>query len=720
MDAGAVRVLEDVMKFRLWSVGSAVALALTAGAAWACADPGCDGSFNLIASDEDCHGRGMLAPGNDSRINLMLLLADRGDRSLSTLKQTKLEYSDINSPTVFLNWRLLRGAMYPQNPVEVEESGGTYSGSRCQSYAGGSAALTQAMQANSGLPGGERSALIAARAGAEEVCKQATSYSRRYGDDSKTALPVFSGWPAVSSQAGREFLGYIQAADAFYGDRFDDARRGFAGLAAASDPFVRETAAYMLIRVEFAAAQSGAFDQYGFYDGSEKLDKAATKRGLQALAAYLKTWPTGRYSASAQGLLRRGLWLAGDYQALGQTYDRMLLSTSVGNEAAAQLIEEIDTKLLFNPDAKEAGDVGAKGAMLLATQDLVAMRGSIYGEGNSAKSGLSAAALDAQAPQFASQPALFDFLKATHAFYYGKDYRRVLELVPDDTKRTSYSNLAFSRQALRGMALAALKDRNEGGFWQDLLRGAKGPWQRPLAELGLAMHWERSGQLAAVFANGSPVTDAEIRSRLIDRAAGPALLRTIVTNKGNTGTERDLALYTLLANQLVMGQYAAFGTDVKLPVADRTTNAAAFTSGKVSDGYPCAALTVTVAALARNPQDVPARLCLGDFFRLHGLDYLHGEYDSPPKPDELGGHAVGFPGKRNFRSGFYTSIIANPAAGANDKAYALYRAVMCYAPSAINDCGGDSVPKSQRKAWFDRLKRDYPQSTWAKKLRYYW
>ena len=45
---------------------------------------------------------------------------------------------------------------------------------------------------------------------------------------------------------------------------------------------------------------------------------------------------------------------------------------------------------------------------------------------------------------------------------------------------------------------------------------------------------------------------------------------------------------------------------------------------------------------------------------------------------------------------------------------------MCYAPSAMNDCGGADVSKSQRKAWFDQLKRDYPQSPWAKKLRYYW
>ena len=129
---------------------------------------------------------------------------------------------------------------------------------------------------------------------------------------------------------------------------------------------------------------------------------------------------------------------------------------------------------------------------------------------------------------------------------------------------------------------------------------------------------------------------------------------------------------------------------------------------------------MTVAALARNPQDIPGRLCLGDFFRLHGLDSLHGEYYPDPDKDELGGHTTGFSGKRNFRSEFYSSIIADPRAAPGDKAYALYRAVMCYAPSGMNDCGGADAPKSQRKAWFERLKRDYPQSQWAKKLRYYW
>jgi hypothetical protein len=337
------------------------------------------------------------------------------------------------------------------------------------------------------------------------------------------------------------------------------------------------------------------------------------------------------------------------------------------------------------------------------------------------KLALAGADLDAQAPKFAGQAELFGYLQATHAYYSANDYRRVLQLLPDNAKQPAYSNLAFSRQVLRGMALAGLKDRNEAGFWQDLLGGAKGPWQRPLAELGLAMNWERTGKLASVFVTGSPVTNAEIRARLIDRSAAPPLLRTIVGNKSNSGEERDQALYTLLANELVMGQYTPFGSDVKQLPADSKKQAGIFTTGKVSDGgYACAPLAVTVAALAKDPGDIPGRLCLGDFFRIQGLDYLHGRYETVPSKDELGGFAIGFPGKRNFRDEFYAAIIADPKAGPSDKAYALYRAVMCYAPSANNDCGGADVPKGQRKVWFDRLKRDYPQSVWAKKLRYYW
>ena len=45
---------------------------------------------------------------------------------------------------------------------------------------------------------------------------------------------------------------------------------------------------------------------------------------------------------------------------------------------------------------------------------------------------------------------------------------------------------------------------------------------------------------------------------------------------------------------------------------------------------------------------------------------------------------------------------------------------MCYAPSGINDCGGAGYSPAQRRAFYFQLKRSYPQSPWAQKLKGYW
>ena len=65
-------------------------------------------------------------------------------------------------------------------------------------------------------------------------------------------------------------------------------------------------------------------------------------------------------------------------------------------------------------------------------------------------------------------------------------------------------------------------------------------------------------------------------------------------------------------------------------------------------------------------------------------------------------------------------MIADGAAPAADRAYALYRAVNCYGPSGINQCGGAEAMPAQRKAWFTQLKHDHPTSPWAQALHYWW
>ena len=79
-----------------------------------------------------------------------------------------------------------------------------------------------------------------------------------------------------------------------------------------------------------------------------------------------------------------------------------------------------------------------------------------------------------------------------------------------------------------------------------------------------------------------------------------------------------------------------------------------------------------------------------------------------------------FPGEPYARGEVYKKLIGSSATPARERAYALYRAINCYAPANNNTCGGKDVEKAQRKAWYDQLKAQYGATTWAKSLRFYW
>jgi hypothetical protein len=132
----------------------------------------------------------------------------------------------------------------------------------------------------------------------------------------------------------------------------------------------------------------------------------------------------------------------------------------------------------------------------------------------------------------------------------------------------------------------------------------------------------------------------------------------------------------------------------------------------------CPALLATVRQLAAAPKAVRPRLCLAEYFRVNGFDWF--ELEEPVPGSGLGTSKSQFPGQSYQRLEVYKSVIADPAASAEDRAMSLNRAVRCYAPTGNNTCGGTEVPLEQRRAWFARLKRDHPKSPWARSLDYFW
>lgn len=688
------------------------------GTLWACADSSCTPSWRMASAEYDCGGRAAISPGNDTRINMLWLM-----RSLNPEDEPRASaVPDVNNPQFghsFMTWPGLRGALWPQQSQGSQASASqTADALGCEASSGGIPTFNVALDAEPALSEPERALLRRLRL---QVGCGETSW-----DDK-----------AVSSKAGSEYVAYLKAADAFYKGDWAAARIGFAALTRAHTQWVAETAKYMPIRIGLRAAIAPAVTEYGDFAGPDKTDRAAVAQADAAISAYLKAYPKGRYRVSAVGLKRRVAWLSGDWATLAQSYERLLATTAGGNETAADLAEEIDIKLLERSDAFTILGNQKDMPLLLAIMDLKRMR-----QRNGEAAPLSASELAAQEEHFQAHSDLYGLLQASRAYYAGEEPKTILALLPDAARQSRFTPLAFSRQTLRGMALSKLHDPNEVGFWRDLLGGASPLYQRQLAELGVAIRWQRDGRLDQIFAPGSPITDSPTRSILLQTVATPTILRASARDASRPSRERDVARFTLLYKDLTRGSFGDFAADLALVPTSASADSGLwdfaqqdvipvglFQKGRWSDGFACPTIAQTAAALARSPGNAKARLCLGDFYRLNGFDGF-SLFKAEDDKSTLGSGPDGFPGRLQSRGDIYTQVIADRTAAAEDRAYALYRAVMCYAPSGYNGCSGPyqsyqemeaaQAPEAERKAWFKELKTRYPNSRWAKALRYYW
>lgn len=704
-------------------IASGLALFTVAGVAWACADVSCQPGWRLGASSYQCDGRAAISPGNDTRINLLLLMRSLTKSADKVMAVAPATGDDRQLGQTFMSWQGMRAAFWPQPVAAPSDTGGA--SSDCTPPSDFHAELAN----EPSLPPADREALTRLRA--------------------KVGCGAVTWGAPITSATGREYLAYLKAADAFYAGNWVTARQGFASLAHAHSQWVAETAAYMPIRIGLRAAVATATGQYGDFDAT-KVDAAGVAEARATIASYLKAWPQGRYAASAQALTRRVLWLEGNSAALAHVYERLLTTTPGNDEAAADLSEEIDLRV-FGQDTGESADAvtlltkNGDTPLLLAVADLKRMR---HDETDQKESGqlfpLSAADLAAQSSQFKDYADLAGLLQATRAWYAGEDAKAILALIPDAARSASFTPIAFSRQTLRGMALARAHDPNEAGFWRDLINGANPLYQRPLVELGLAVRWQHEGRWDEIFAPASPIQDPTTRETLLLTVAPPTILRAEARDATRTAHERDIARFMLLYKDLTRGHYGDFGADVALVPANANLDAGLyslagqdgvpvglFTRGKWSGGISCPAITRTAATLAVTPADRQAQLCLGDFWRLNGFDSFV-PFAGVTQADALGSGPDAFPGKPVYRDTIYAAIIADRHAAADVRAYALYRAVMCYAPSGYTGCSAPlqnaadfaaaeaKVPKTQRKAWYTELKAKYPDSRWAKSLHYYW
>lgn len=698
-----------------------IILAISAQTAWASSDNFCEPNWTINNSGgQRCNNLPILSPGNDTRVNLKMMLIDQGRAELRREWDRKddLEFGYAKVPfslNTFQNF-IFKPMIKDESDDDNSE---IYGGSRCVSNETGAKEFAAAVEQETALTPEERKLLLEAR---QQLSPNCAVILNTPAVKPPPPLPQ----PEKPTTEYNMFNSYIQAASAFYAERYGEAGQTFSDLAKGEQPWLKETALYMIGRTELNYAQQNAFDQYGYPDLT-KVDLPTLQKAETILKQYLQKYPDGLYCQSARGLLRRVYWLSNQAEKLADEYVWLLNNpdSPQHNTSLNELVAEADNKLFTLSTANKI-----KAPLLLATLDLSQMRSG--GE----TPPITFAELQKQQALFSDNKELFSYLLAIHRFHIQNDAAAVLKELPD-TIPAQISYLDFSRLLLRGMAME--KSGNHRGartLWLELLKRKLQPLQNETVQLALAVNYEQHNNMDDLFAANSPLTVPEIRAVLLRGNASPTLLRRVIQDKTTTDQERQIATYNLLYNDLLLGHYRDYISDFKLLPADaakyKTTTSimpeersklALFTwkGNGENDTYGCPSTIDIAKKLSKNPNDPEGLLCLGDFINANDLDavyFLHSS--SKAVPFALGTSPSHFTGNRFSRGNAYQNVINNPKATDEQKAYAYYRAIKCYATSGSNHCGNADVDKDVRKKWFKTLKTRYGNSTWSKSLKYYW
>ncbi|MFV4849797.1 hypothetical protein ACNJNU_09210 [Citrobacter freundii] len=571
-------------------------------------------------------------------------------------------------------------------------------------------AFFAALLADSTLTAEQRQALAQARTG---LLSGAT---REQIESSLATLPADS--PAQS------YKNYLAAAASFYAGDYASAERDFTQLAKSERPWLAETAQYMLMRAALNKSSQNSAGEYGDFDIAKINREDATQAQTQA-QAYLQRFPQGLYADSARGMLRRINWYLQAWPQLAGLYEQTLQQSADARQLREIVIEydNVYGMAFYEQSVVEA----FPDAPLVSYIELLrALRLD-----NNSKPTLTQAQLDASKPVFEQSQKLPLWRDLQLNLWLAtENYAAIIQAVTPAQKLAVHDTLAFSEQVLYGEALMGQKNWSAArDFWLQLLKLSQDNEQQQYVQAKLAATLVYSGDVAAVFAPESAVTNLRFRSQILKTQASPELLRQQAVH-GPNNEERTIALHTLLVRDLTENRFGDWLNDRKLTSAitppvigdafdDVNLSIFDWNGDAAERGYTCRSLNETVTVLSKKADDAHALNCLGEFFRT---TQTHVDLWKNSAGNDVLESAISRkePFGQFDRQRYYQQVITSPKAEVEDKSFALYRAIMCYAPSGSNECGGEEVDKLQRKGWFTQLKTQYPGSPWAQKLKYYW
>lgn len=666
---------------------------------------------NLAINDKNlngCSNLPVLYPANDSQTNVTLLLSGL---ELATIKPMRADanlwdavYGTV--PFDAANLSSLTQNKLPNQRKRLERNDTVFE-ERCTSFDSGNQTFNTQVQNNKAIPNPEKQILISERKKMNQC------------GDKIELIAINPNWSITT----RQYASYLNASILFYNSNYSAATKIYTVLTNVEDTWLKETSQYMLIRTSLNSAYATGVDKYGdvYLDN---INQNLLKQFLDNINAYLKAYPDGQYIASARGFMRRGFWLSKRQDLLVNEIVWQLKNptSKFYNLEMSELPAEIDRRV-FDSSAFNLSNL--KDPFFLAVYDLMHMR-----ESNSENyHSISWAQLNAQKDFFRTQPELFQYLQAAHLFFVQNKAQEAQNyLAKANAKNGSY--LQLSQTFLRGQILEKIgKPQNAEEYWHQQLTQAKDSYQRGLFETALSNHLAIKQDYSAFIGKKAQITQPNLQRNFITQIANTNSLQKIIQSDQSNINQKQAAIYTLLSKSLVHQQFELF----KQSYAFMPKNAMQYqgynsdneqlknkpdfsnfiwNGAHITPQLKCSNLETLVNQLAQTPKDSLLNVCLGEYFRSEqGYSLQQLSYNEKQTSN--------FSGKIFARGQIYQDLIKS-SSKSDLQAYALYRAIQCYAPSGINDCGGNEVNKSVRKQWVDKIKTDYPNTSWAKSLKYYW
>lgn len=563
----------------------------------------------------------------------------------------------------------------------------------------------------------EKSSMTAAQ-------KYALSYARYQLFLEKEKYTVNEDSFDLSDAVSRDFYRYLEVAIYFTTAQYDLAREASKPLLQSENAWLKETSLYLQARLSLKEAQEQLVNEWEGTISDNEVGKALIDQSRAGFKVYMDQYPNGLYYNSAQGLLRRLNWLAGDDTAVVRELERWYQSPSqfVKKDQRYQqnlltFLLEVERKVI---DPYENKTVKVENPKLLAVRILQSLRYYTYDkEANYSFEHL----IGQYQPYFKDEPRLYQYLVATYYSEIDPQPKKVVELLPvlDESKQT-LTTFELSEQILRAQAFEAQKRWSAAEtIWQEMYKRTNTPLQRELIEAGMAGNYVLADRVPSAFTADSIVQNPALRDSLIEDHANREFVMDLIKD-GFIGDEQTRAkwLYIQLYKDVKTINTKAFFEDIKLASKFKNTDVKDvahfdFFNQPIKNAYQykCDTPMVVMQQLAKNPSDSHTQMCYSFMVEtMPAYTVLGSQQFTHLKPSNWVTQQI-----TNYDS--YRKVIDNPKANKNDRALALYHGINCY-KRGTNRCDDKEIPKSERKRWFDTLKSEHSDSQWAKQQKYYW